>query len=150
YGAWDASPPAIERAARMACADGFIRELPQGYESTIGERGVTLSAGQRARLALARVILRSPPVVVLDESTAALHTGLEVRRWAELESWTKERTVLVIAHRLSTVLTSPRVVVLDRGRMVGDGTAGMLLQTCPMFSRLFHEQLEPGARVTKG
>ena len=150
YGSWDAKRSAIERAARMACADGFIRELPQGYESAIGERGVTLSAGQRARLALARVILRSPPVVILDESTAALDTELEVRLWAELESWMSERTVLVIAHRLSTVLTSPRVVVLDRGRKVGDGTAGMLLQTCPTFSRIFREQLEPGARVTRG
>jgi ABC-type multidrug transport system fused ATPase/permease subunit len=149
YGSWGAERAAIERAARMACADAFIRELPWAYDTRIGERGVTLSAGQRVRLALARVILRSPPVVFLDECTVALDTELEVRIWNELEEWMSERTVVVIAHRLYTVLTHPRVVVLDEGRKVGDGTADWLWQTCPTFSRIFREQLNPGARVVR-
>jgi subfamily B ATP-binding cassette protein MsbA len=150
YGSWDASRAAVEEAARLACADGFIRALPQGYDSRIGEHGVTLSGGQRVRLALARVILRSPPLVVLDEFTAAMDTELEARLWKELEGWMSRRTVLVIAHRLYTVLTCPRLVVLDAGHVVGDGSAAALLETCPTFISLFREQLEASARVSRG
>ena len=150
YGSWHADRPAIEDAARLACADAFIRALPQGYDTRIGERGVSLSGGQRVRLALARVILRSPPLVILDEFTAAMDTELEARLWKELEDWMSRRTVIVIAHRLYTVLTCPRMVVLDAGRVVGDGTAGALLETCPTFISLFREQLDASARVSRG
>jgi ABC-type multidrug transport system fused ATPase/permease subunit len=146
YGCWDAGPDAVERAARLACANEFIRELPLGYDSRIGDRGVDLSSGQRARLALARVILRSPPLVILDEITASLDTETEGRLWQGLADWTAGRTTLVIAHRLATVLSCPRVVVLEWGRVISDGPAEQLGHACPTFVKLFGEQmnLSPG------
>lgn len=147
YGCWDASRDEIERAARLACADSFIRELPQGYDSHIGERGLDLSGGQRARLALARVILRSPPIVILDEASAALDTETESRLWAGLAGWIAERTTMIIAHRLLTVLGCPRIVVIEEGRIVGDGTAKDLQKSCPAFARIFMEQMNLGRRA---
>ncbi|HEV3257057.1 MAG TPA: ABC transporter ATP-binding protein [Gemmataceae bacterium] len=147
YGCWDAGRPEVERAARLACADPFIRALPHGYDSRIGERGADLSGGQRARLALARLILRAPAVVILDEATAALDTETESRLWKGLEGWLAERSSLVIAHRLTTVLGCPRIVVLDQGHKVGDGNAEQLQHTCPTFRRLFEEQMNPTPRA---
>lgn len=147
YGCWDASQEEIERAARLACADAFIRELPRGYDFRIGECGLDLSGGQRARLALARVILRAPAIVILDEASAALDTETESRLWKGLASWMAERTTLLIAHRLLTVLGCPRIVVLDEGRIVGDGTAEQLQRTCPAFERIFMEQMNLGRRA---
>jgi subfamily B ATP-binding cassette protein MsbA len=141
YGCWDAGEEEMERAARLACADTFIYELPEGYQTRVGERGLDLSGGQRARLALARVILRSPAIVLLDEATAALDTETETRLWRGLEGWLAERTTIIIAHRLLTVLGRPRIVVLDAGRIVGDGTAAHLRHNCPSFNRLFLEQM---------
>jgi subfamily B ATP-binding cassette protein MsbA len=147
YGCWDASGEEIERAARLACADSFIRELPRGYDSHIGECGLDLSGGQRARLALARVIVRSPSIVILDEASAALDTETESRLWKGLASWMAERTTLIIAHRLLTVLGCPRIVVIDEGRIAGDGTAEHLQRTCPAFERIFMEQMNLGQRA---
>lgn len=141
YGAWEASRAEVEAAARLACADSFIQALPQGYESRIGERGIDLSGGQRARLALARVIVRNPALVILDEVTAALDTETEAQLWDGLQEWLASRTTLIIAHRLRTVLTCPRIVVLEEGRKVGEGSAGQLQRTCPTFQRLFLEQM---------
>jgi ATP-binding cassette, subfamily B, bacterial MsbA len=147
YGCWEASQEQIALAARLACADSFIRDLPQGYDSRIGERGLDLSGGQRARLALARVILRSPAIVILDEASAALDTETESRLWKGLAPWMVERTTLLIAHRLLTVLGCPRIVVIDEGRIVGDGTADQLQRTCPAFERIFMEQMNLGQRA---
>jgi len=147
YGCWDAGQEEIERAARLACADSFIRDLPQGYDARIGECGLDLSGGQRARLALARVILRAPAIVILDEASAALDTETESRLWKGLASWMAERTTLLIAHRLLTVLSCPRIVVIDEGRIVGDGTAEHLQRTCPAFERIFLEQMNLGQRA---
>jgi subfamily B ATP-binding cassette protein MsbA len=140
YGTWDATRDEVEAAARLACADPFIRALPKGYDTRLGERGVDLSGGQRARLALARVILRNPALVVLDEVTAALDPETEVRFWHGLRDWLAGRMTLIITHRLHTVLTCPRIVVLENGRKVGEGSAAQLQRTCPAFQRLFLEQ----------
>jgi len=147
YGSWTATAEQIEEAARLANADSFIRELPRGYDSRIGERGVDLSGGQRARLALARVILRSPAIVILDEATASLDTETEGRIWAGLADWMAGRTCIIVAHRLVTVLGCNRIVVLDGGRKVGDGTADQLQRTCPAFMRLFAEQMHLAPRA---
>lgn len=141
YGSWDASPEAIENAARQACADSFIQSLPHGYDTHIGERGVDLSGGQRVRLAIARVILRSPALVIFDESTSALDTETETRLWSEISHWLSGRTTLIIAHRLATILDCPRIVVLDKGRLVGDGPAEQLRRDCPTFNRIFQQQM---------
>jgi ABC-type multidrug transport system fused ATPase/permease subunit len=140
YGSWHSNLQEIERAAQLAQADSFIRELPRGYHSRIGERGVDLSGGQRARLALARAILRSPPILILDECTASLDTETESALWRGLAAWLSQRTTLVITHRLATALAQSRIVVLENGRKVGDGIAEQLQRSCPSFQRLFAEQ----------
>jgi subfamily B ATP-binding cassette protein MsbA len=145
YGAWDTSPADFDRAAHLACVDTFVRELPQGYDTRVGERGFTLSSGQRTRLALARLILRSPAMVVLDEATASLDTETECRVWKQLEGWLTERTTLIVAHRLLTVVNCPRIVVLEDGRKVGDGTAAQLQSACPTFGRIFQAQMHLAA-----
>ncbi|MCC6423691.1 MAG: ABC transporter ATP-binding protein [Phycisphaerales bacterium] len=141
YGSWNATKESIENAARQACADSFIQSLPHGFNTRIGERGVDLSGGQRVRLAIARVILRSPALVIFDESTSALDTETETRLWAEISQWLRGRTTLIIAHRLATILDCPRIVVLDKGRLVGDGTAEQLRHDCPTFNRIFQQQM---------
>jgi subfamily B ATP-binding cassette protein MsbA len=147
YGCGRATDAEVEQAARLACADRFIRELPHGYASRIGERGVDLSGGQRARLALARVILRDSAIVLLDEVTAALDTETESRLWKGLENWMARRTTLIIAHRLLTVLSCPRIVVLEDGQVHGDGSADELRRTCPAFNRIFEEQMNLAPRA---
>lgn len=147
YGSWDAPRARIEEAARLARLDEFIRALPHGYDSRIGERGVDLSGGQRARIAMARVILRDPSIVLLDETTASLDPETEARLWRDLEPWLAGRTTLVVAHRLQTVLTRPRIVVLEGGRIVGDGSAEALQRNCPTFRRLFAEQMNLAPRA---
>lgn len=141
YGSWDASQEAIQHAARQACADSFIQSLPRGFNTRIGERGVDLSGGQRVRLAIARVILRSPALVIFDESTSALDTETETRLWSEISHWLSGRTTLIIAHRLATILDCPRIVVLDKGHLVGDGPAEQLRRDCPTFNRIFQQQM---------
>jgi subfamily B ATP-binding cassette protein MsbA len=142
YGSWGATQREVEQAARMACADAFIKALPHGFESRVGERGVTLSGGERARIAWARVILRSPALVILDEATAALDAETERRLWDATSRWMSERTVLVITHRQITLQACSRVVVLENGRLVGDGTAEELRDSCATFRRIFAEQAD--------
>lgn len=141
YGKRSATDEEIEDAARMTAADEFIRELPLGYQSVIGERGVDLSGGQRARIAMARAVVRSPEIVIFDESTASLDTDIEMQLWRRLRPWMAQRTTIIIAHRLLTILEIPRIIVLENGRIVGDGSANQLHRTCPTFSRLFAEQM---------
>lgn len=147
YGCGNVSSEDVERAARLACADAFIRQMPNGYDTHIAERGGDLSGGQRARLALARVILRGSTFVILDEVTASLDTETEVRLWKGLENWLAERTTLIIAHRLMTVIGRHRIVVLDEGRIVGDGAADELRRSCPAFNRIFQEQMDAAPRA---
>ncbi|MDM7938676.1 MAG: ABC transporter ATP-binding protein [Cyanobium sp. CZS 48M] len=140
YGTFDASPSAIERAAALAEASGFIEALPQGYDTVVGERGQRLSGGQRQRIALARAILKNPPVLILDEATAAVDNETEAAIQRSLELITAERTTLVIAHRLSTVRHADRIVVLEQGRIVEQGRHDDLLRRGGAYARLWRVQ----------
>jgi ATP-binding cassette subfamily B protein len=140
YGSFQASHEAIEAAARLAEADGFIRALPQGYATVVGERGQRLSGGQRQRIALARAILKNPPVLVLDEATAAVDNDTEAAIQRSLEQITAERTTLVIAHRLSTVRHADRIVVMEHGRIVESGRHDQLIAAEGAYANLWRVQ----------
>ncbi len=145
YGAPQANRASIEAAARAAEADGFIRALPQGYDTLVGERGVTLSGGQRQRIAIARAILRDAPVLLLDEATSALDAENEVAVQRALEGVMRNRTTLVIAHRLATVLKADRILVLDQGRIVEEGTHADLVAKGALYARLAQLQFGDAA-----
>jgi subfamily B ATP-binding cassette protein MsbA len=148
YGAMNgASERDIVAAAEAAHAMEFIRELPQGLATLIGEKGLKLSGGQRQRLAIARAVLKNAPVLVLDEATSALDTESERHVQAALEALMRGRTTIVIAHRLSTVENADRIVVLDRGRVVETGTHRELLARGGIYDNLYRIQFAPGETV---
>ncbi len=136
YGRPDASDADIETAARAAAAHDFLQQLPQGYDTFLGERGMRLSGGQRQRIAIARAILRDPPILLLDEATSALDAESERLVQQALEKLMDKRTTLVIAHRLATVLKADRIAVLDHGRLVAIGSHAELLRSNPLYERL--------------
>ncbi|MBC8752646.1 MULTISPECIES: ABC transporter transmembrane domain-containing protein [Paraburkholderia] len=136
YGAHEATLPQVQRAAEMAAAAGFIEELPQGYDTFLGERGVRLSGGQRQRIAIARAILKNPPVLLLDEATSALDAASERLVQKALDNAAQNRTTLVIAHRLATVQQADRIVVLEQGRIVAQGRHADLLLSSPLYAQL--------------
>jgi ATP-binding cassette subfamily B protein len=142
FGRPDASDAEIERAAEAAAAAGFIRALPQGYDTPVGERGVTLSGGQRQRIAIARAILRGAPLLLLDEATSSLDAESETLVQQALERLMAGRTTLVIAHRLATVLSCDRILVLDHGRIVEEGTHDSLAARNGLYARLAKLQFE--------
>jgi ATP-binding cassette subfamily B protein len=141
YGAADVSAAEIERTAVLACADEFIQRLPDGYQSSIGDRGVQLSGGQRQRLAIARAVLRRPKILILDEATSALDAELESVVQVALRALDYRPTMLIIAHRLSTVAKVDRVVVLDQGRIVESGSHDQLIRTSTFYRQLVQTQL---------
>ncbi|MFC3532918.1 ABC transporter transmembrane domain-containing protein [Vogesella facilis] len=136
YGRPEATDAEVIAAARAAAAHDFIEKLPQGYHSFLGERGVRLSGGQRQRIAIARAILKNPPILLLDEATSALDAESERLVQAALERAAANRTTLVIAHRLATVKQADRIVVLDAGRIVAEGRHDELLASSPLYARL--------------
>jgi ATP-binding cassette subfamily B protein len=142
FGRPEADDAEVERAAQLAHATEFIRRLPDGFESPLGERGVTLSGGQRQRIAIARAILRDAPLLLLDEATSSLDAESETLVQTALEELMRHRTTLVIAHRLATVLSCDRILVLDQGHIVEEGTHASLVAANGLYARLARLQFE--------
>jgi len=142
YGKPDASPAEVREAARLAQIDDLIMTLPQGYEALVGERGLKLSGGEKQRVAIARTILKAPPILMLDEATSALDSHTEREIQDALERVARERTSLVIAHRLSTVVHADNILVLDHGEIVEQGTHPELLAKGGLYASLWARQRE--------
>ena len=140
YGTFDASLPEIIAAARVAEADNFIQQLPQGYDTIVGERGQKLSGGQRQRIAIARAVLKNPPILILDEATSAVDNETEAAIQRSLEQITKNRTTIAIAHRLSTIRNADCIYVMDRGKLVERGRHEELLETPGIYASLWRVQ----------
>jgi len=140
YGRPDASDEEVREAARMAQIDTFIRTLPEGYRTMVGERGLKLSGGEKQRVAIARTILKGPPILILDEATSALDSHTEKEIQDALDVVARHRTSVVIAHRLSTIVGADNILVLDAGRLVEQGTHGELLATGGLYASLWNRQ----------
>jgi ATP-binding cassette subfamily B protein len=149
YGRPGASDAQIEAAARAAAADEFITGLPAGYDTFLGERGTRLSGGQRQRIAIARAVLKDPPILLLDEATSALDAESERLVQAALGELMRGRTTLVIAHRLATVLKADRIAVLDAGRLVAVGSHAQLMRESPLYARLAALQFNAAADLQR-
>ena len=132
----------IERAAKLAAAHEFISELPEGYETRVGESGLRLSGGQKQRIAIARAMLKDAPILLLDEATSALDTASEQKVQAALNELMQGRTSLVIAHRLSTIMHADCIYVMQEGQVVESGTHSDLLDAKGIYADLYHKQFE--------
>ncbi|MCB2101799.1 MAG: ATP-binding cassette domain-containing protein, partial [Rhodobacterales bacterium] len=150
YGRAGAGDDEITAAARAAAAHDFITDLPQGYDTPVGEKGVKLSGGQRQRLAIARAMLKNAPILLLDEATSALDTESERHVQAALDGLMRDRTTLVIAHRLSTVQHADAICVIDRGRVVEQGAHADLLARGGVYARLHALQFAEDADDSQG
>ena len=140
YGREGAGQPEIEGAAKGAAIDQFIAALPQGYESMVGERGLKLSGGEKQRVAIARTLLKDPPILILDEATSALDSRTEEAIQSTLNAAARGRTTIIIAHRLSTVVGADQIVVLDAGRVAERGTHAQLLANGGLYADLWTRQ----------
>src|SRR5690242_1296728 len=145
YGRWDASDAEVERAAQLAQIDAFIRMSPKGYETQVGERGLKLSGGEKQRVAIARTVLKAPPILVLDEATSALDSHTEHEIQEALDRVSRNRTSLVIAHRLSTIVGADEIIVLDAGRIAERGTHSELLAMNGLYASMWNRQREAEA-----
>src|SRR6476469_6522997 len=142
YGRWNASDVEVEEAAQLAQIDSFIKLSPKGYETQVGERGLKLSGGEKQRVAIARTVLKAPPILVLDEATSALDSHTEQEIQDALERVSRNRTSLVIAHRLSTIVGADEIIVLDQGRIAERGTHGQLLASGGLYASMWNRQRE--------
>jgi ABC-type transport system involved in Fe-S cluster assembly fused permease/ATPase subunit len=149
YGRWDASDAEVEEAARLAQIDHFIRMSPTGYETEVGERGLKLSGGEKQRVAIARTILKSPPILLLDEATSALDSHTEKDIQDALQRVSRNRTTLVIAHRLSTIVGADEIIVLDQGIIVERGSHHSLLAKGGLYASMWNRQREAEAAREK-
>ena len=148
YGNWQANDEAVWQAARDANAESFLRELPQGLDTFLGEDGARLSGGQRQRIAIARALLRDAPILLLDEATSALDAESERLVQDALDRLMAQRTTLVIAHRLATVRQADRIIVLDKGRIVEEGTHDALSRAGGLYARLAALQFDDRLMVS--
>jgi ATP-binding cassette, subfamily B, heavy metal transporter len=142
YGRWDATDSEVEQAAQLAQIDAFIRMSPKGYETQVGERGLKLSGGEKQRVAIARTVLKAPPILLLDEATSALDSHTEQEIQDALERVSRNRTSLVIAHRLSTIVGADEIIVLDQGRIAERGTHTRLLASGGLYASMWNRQRE--------
>jgi ATP-binding cassette, subfamily B, heavy metal transporter len=149
YGRWDASNAEVEEAARLAQIDEFIRMSPKGYETEVGERGLKLSGGEKQRVAIARTILKGPPILLLDEATSALDSHTEKEIQDALERVSRNRTTLVIAHRLSTIVGADEIIVLDQGVIAERGSHHQLLAQGGLYASMWNRQREAEAAREK-
>ena len=149
YGRWDASNAEVEAAARLAQIDDFIRMSPKGYDTEVGERGLKLSGGEKQRVAIARTILKAPPVLLLDEATSALDSHTEKEIQDALDRVSRNRTTLVIAHRLSTIIGAHEIIVLDQGMIVERGSHQTLLAGNGLYASMWNRQREAEAAREK-
>jgi ATP-binding cassette, subfamily B, bacterial len=141
YGSFEATQAEIIAAAKIAEAHDFIRQLPQGYDTIVGERGQKLSGGQRQRLAIARAVLKNPPILILDEATSAVDNETEAAIERSLDRITQNRTTIAIAHRLSTIRNADRIYVMERGKLVEQGKHEELLEQQGIYANLWNVQL---------
>jgi len=141
FGAPDLDEAEVERIARLAQAHEFVAELPEGYDTVIGERGITLSGGQRQRLAIARALAVDPRILILDDATASVDATTEARIRLGLREAMRDRTTLIIAHRLSTIALADEIVVLDEGRIAARGTHDELLETTDVYRDIYEHGL---------
>jgi ATP-binding cassette subfamily B protein len=149
YGRWEASNAEIEQAAKLAQIDDFIKLAPKGYDTEVGERGLKLSGGEKQRVAIARTILKAPPILLLDEATSALDSHTEREIQDALERVSENRTTLVIAHRLSTIIGADEIIVLDQGVIVERGTHHQLLAEGGLYASMWNRQREAAAAREK-
>ncbi|MEO1612501.1 MAG: ATP-binding cassette domain-containing protein, partial [Pseudomonadota bacterium] len=140
HGRPDASQDEVEAAARAAQIHDFIASLPDGYDTMVGERGLKLSGGEKQRVAIARTILKNPPILILDEATSALDTGTEQEIQDSLKRLGADRTVLTIAHRLSTVVHADEIIVLDKGEIAERGDHGALMAKGGAYAAMWRRQ----------
>jgi ATP-binding cassette subfamily B protein len=145
YGRWEASEEEVREAARLAQIDRFIASLPEGYDTPVGERGLKLSGGEKQRVAIARTMLKGPPILILDEATSALDSFTEREIQDALDHIARDRTTLVIAHRLSTVVNADEIIVLDKGVIAERGSHGQLLERDGIYAALWNRQREVAA-----
>jgi ATP-binding cassette subfamily B protein len=140
YGRWEASDAEVEEAARLAQIDDFIRLSPKGYETEVGERGLKLSGGEKQRVAIARTLVKDPPILLLDEATSALDSRTEQDILATLHRVSEHRTSLSIAHRLSTIADADEILVLDHGRLAEQGSHAALLRRDGLYAEMWARQ----------
>jgi subfamily B ATP-binding cassette protein MsbA len=142
YGSLDANQHQVEQAATAAYAHEFIQQMPEGYDTVVGEKGVKLSGGQKQRLTIARAIMKNPSLLILDEATSALDTESERIVQHALENLMQGRTSLIIAHRLSTIINADRIVVMEKGNILNIGTHNELIQKCKAYKKLYRIQFD--------